>query len=119
VKIFRYDIPEKRIEMYGSSGALVLQFARPTKMGAVFIELEPGGVLGRHEAVGHQLFVVIAGSGEVSGGDGAVHRIEAGMAAFWEAGEEHETCTENGLKAIVIEGDDLEPGEKLEEVLSR
>ncbi|ENQ3080120.1 hypothetical protein ACEOWG_003399 [Bacillus cereus] len=33
--------------------------------------------------------------------------IQAGQAAFWEKGENHETSTKTGLMAIVIEGEDL------------
>jgi mannose-6-phosphate isomerase-like protein (cupin superfamily) len=72
--------------------------------------------LGKHPAVQNQLFVVIAGAGEVCGADGIFHPIEAGMVAFWEAGEEHETLTTNGLSAIAIEGENLQPGERLEEI---
>ncbi len=116
MKLFRYNIPEKRIEMYGSSGAHMMALAQPTRSTAIFIQLKPGGMLGKHEAVQNQLFVVIAGAGEVCGADGVFHPIEAGMAAFWEAGEEHETRSSDGLNAIVIEGENLQPGERLEPV---
>jgi hypothetical protein len=59
--------------------------------------------LGRHPALSTQLFCVVQGDGEVSGADGIPVSIEAGQAALWEAGEEHETTTTEGLTAIVIE----------------
>ncbi|MGE3075431.1 MAG: hypothetical protein AB7N24_16870 [Dehalococcoidia bacterium] len=69
------------------------------------IELAPHGVLGRHEAVGDQLFLVVAGDGTVSGDNQADTRIHAGMAACWSAGEMHETrAGEHGLVALVLEG---------------
>lgn len=37
-------------------------------------------------------------------------KIGAGQAAFWAKGELHETNTEKGLMAIVIESDGLENG---------
>lgn len=37
-------------------------------------------------------------------------KIGAGQAAFWAKGELHETSTEKGLMAIVIESDGLENG---------
>lgn len=33
--------------------------------------------------------------------------IQAGQAAFGEKGEKHETTTDTGLKAVVIEGENL------------
>ena len=45
----------------------------------------------------------------MSGSSGVDEPIEAGEAAFWQAGEEHETKTEAGLTALIIEGDGLEP----------
>jgi hypothetical protein len=41
----------------------------------------------------------------VSGADGEVHALGAGEAVWWETGEEHETWTDDGLTAIVIEGE--------------
>ena len=35
-------------------------------------------------------------------------KVEAGQAVFWEKGEFHETSTEKGLMAIVMEAEDLE-----------
>jgi mannose-6-phosphate isomerase-like protein (cupin superfamily) len=69
--------------------------------------LGPGGVIGRHDAVGAQLFCVVAGSGTVAGDDRAVRPIAAGQAALWEAGESHETRSETGLTAVVAEGRDI------------
>jgi hypothetical protein len=67
------------------------------------MHLGPNGVLDRHPAASAQLLCVIAGTGEVSGGEGIATPIQAGQAALWEAGEEHETSTRSGLTAIVFE----------------
>ena len=67
------------------------------------LHLGSGGVLGDHPAASNQLFCVVAGEGEVSGGDGTAVSIRSGQAAFWEAGERHETTTRTGLTAIIIE----------------
>ena len=32
----------------------------------------------------------------------------AGEAVFWQAGEEHETTSKDGLTALIIEGGDLD-----------
>lgn len=71
--------------------------------------LPPGAVIGRHEATMPQLLCVIDGSGFVSGSDGVEVSIEAFQAAFWEAGEDHETRTVTGMTTITLEGTDLQP----------
>jgi hypothetical protein len=57
--------------------------------------------------VGAQVLAVVAGSGTVSGSDGVAHPVEPGVAAVWERGEEHDTRTETGLTAVVVEGASL------------
>ena len=54
------------------------------------------------------MLAIVAGAGVVSGGDGVEHVVGVGDAAVWEAGEEHETRTDDGLTAVVIEADGLE-----------
>jgi quercetin dioxygenase-like cupin family protein len=66
--------------------------------------IPPAGAIGRHPAVSEQLFCVVAGSGWVSGGDGAPSSIVAGQAAWWEAGETHGVETEGGLTALIVQG---------------
>jgi mannose-6-phosphate isomerase-like protein (cupin superfamily) len=73
----------------------------------VVIEIGAGGVLGRHPATAPQLFVAVRGSGWVSGGDGEREPIEAGEAVAWELGEEHESGSDEGMTAIVVEGESL------------
>lgn len=65
--------------------------------------LEAGGLIGHHQATIPQLFAVVEGEGWVRGESGERIPIRKGQAAFWEAGEWHETTTDSGLTAIVIE----------------
>jgi hypothetical protein len=46
------------------------------------------------------------GTGWISGADNEPRPIGAGEAVFWEAGEEHEIWTDDGLTMIVIEAAD-------------
>jgi quercetin dioxygenase-like cupin family protein len=94
------------IERFNSQGASVRGIASELAGGQlVIIRLEPRGILGRHEAVASQLFIVTAGSGVVSGFDDVEHQIEAGQAAYWVAGEIHETVAgDDGITAVVLEG---------------
>lgn len=71
--------------------------------------LPAGGVIGRHEATMPQLLCVVAGSGVVSGSDGVEVPIGHYQAAFWDAGEIHETRTDTGMVTITLEGTDLQP----------
>ena len=48
------------------------------------------------------------GEGYVCGANKEKVKVEAGQAVFWEKGEFHETSTEKGLMAIVMEAEDLE-----------
>ena len=71
------------------------------------VRLEPGGVIGRHDAPVPQLLVVVSGAGQVSGHHGGASTISAGSAVIWEAGESHETRSADGLVAVVVEAPDL------------
>jgi quercetin dioxygenase-like cupin family protein len=75
---------------------------------AVF-RVAPGGSIARHTAAVAQILAVIEGSGEVSGADGVLEAIAAGEAVYWAEGEEHETRTDTGLTALVLEGPDVVP----------
>lgn len=97
----------RALDRFGSAGALLTPLARDAAQ-VVVVHLEAGGRLGRHRAVGAQLLVVVAGDGFVSGTDGVEHRIGPGTAAVWTAGEEHETRTDSGLTAVIVEGEQLD-----------
>jgi gentisate 1,2-dioxygenase len=75
---------------------------------AVILYLAPGEFVAEHPAASRQLFCVVAGSGWVSGPDGERVPIGAGRAAAWEAGERHAAGTDDGLTAVVLEGDGFE-----------
>jgi len=72
---------------------------------AACFHVPAGGVVYFHEATVPQLYCVVAGSGWVTGPDRNRVAICAFEAAFWEAGEWHESGSEEGLTAIVLEGD--------------
>jgi len=76
---------------------------------AAVFRLGPGGRIARHPATLPQILAVLEGEGHVSGADNAFVPIAAGEAVFWSAGEEHETLTDSGLTALVIEAEGLSP----------
>jgi hypothetical protein len=75
---------------------------------AAIFRVAPGGGLRRHPATFPQVLAVLEGSGNVSGADGVVESIAAGEAVFWHEGEEHETTSDTGLTALIIEGAGLD-----------
>jgi quercetin dioxygenase-like cupin family protein len=97
---------EREVSAPGSVSARVRRLAPQAH--AVVIEIGPGGVVGRHPAPVPQLFVVIRGSGWVSGADGGHKAIGAGEAVLWEQGEEHESGSEDGMTALVVEAETLD-----------
>jgi quercetin dioxygenase-like cupin family protein len=107
--------PERAIcvDAYGSTGVALSPLTPPLAQGvsvqAACFRLAPGGRIGRHPASLPQLLAVVEGSGWVSGANGKAHAIGAGEAVWWEAGEDHETRTDDGLTAIVIEGEGIAP----------
>ncbi|MGG5780631.1 cupin [Bacillus albus] len=72
------------------------------------MHLQENGIIGYHEAVVSQLLLIVDGEGYVCGADKEKAKVKAGQAVFWEKGEFHETSTEHGLMAIVMEAEDLE-----------
>jgi quercetin dioxygenase-like cupin family protein len=74
---------------------------------AAIFRLGPGGRVARHPATVPQVLAVLEGAGLVSGGDGDFHPIGPGEAVFWAEGEEHETVSDHGLTALIVEATGL------------
>ena len=90
----------------GSANARVRRLAGSAHV--VVIEIAAGGVVGRHPAVGAQLFAVVSGAGWVSGADRERMPIASGEAVVWEPGEEHESGSEEGMTVLVVEAESLD-----------
>ncbi len=119
MRIFRFDKEVgEAIEKFGSEGFVlsrILLIQGEARVRCAY--LAPHGFIAEHPSVGEQLLAVVAGSGWVSGADGKQRAIAPGEAAYWVDGEVHETRTEDGLTAIIIEGERLKPGEIMPEVV--
>ncbi len=118
MRIFRFDARAGRsIELYGSSN-LVMSFIQrgegQYQLGCMHVG--PGGRVGRHQAVGPQLFLVVSGEGWVRGEDSDRIVITPGQAAFWTDGEWHEAGSDTGMTALVLEADAIEPAQYMAEV---
>jgi len=90
----------------------IAPLTQPSEEGALvqaaIFRFEPGGRIRRHPVTYPQIIAVLEGSGEVSGPDGVDERIGAGEAVFLHEGEDHETKSEVGLTALIIEGESLD-----------
>lgn len=85
----------------------ILRAEQGVQIGCAY--LEEGGIIGNHQAVVPQLLLVIKGQGYVKGQKDKLVKIQTGEAAFWEKDEWHETRTDEGLTAIIIEGEGISP----------
>ncbi|HEX9069393.1 MAG TPA: cupin domain-containing protein [Ktedonobacterales bacterium] len=110
MRIFRADkLPGRSISQFASVGAEIVPVARPTaEAQVVVLRLMPGGKLGLHQTNSRQLFIVMNGSGAVRAGDEPPLPVTVGDMVLWESGEWHETTTEAGLLALLVEADALE-----------
>jgi quercetin dioxygenase-like cupin family protein len=106
MKLYRFDIEAgEAIDRFGSSGFVISKIARWMDGAAVNCAyLAPQGVIGFHQTTTEQLFLVVQGEGWVRGAEPERTALTTGQAAYWEREEWHESGTETGMIAILIEG---------------
>lgn len=85
----------------------VIQTDKASNIGCM--HLEENGIVGYHQAVVPQLLLVMNGEGYVRNDEVQNIKVRPGDAVFWEKDEWHETKTDKGLTAIVIESSELNP----------
>jgi quercetin dioxygenase-like cupin family protein len=109
--ILRFDAAAaERITRFRSQRAASLEVAEGAgEAHAYVIYFEPGGEIGPHEAGFGQIFLAVAGSGWVAGGDGARVQLAEGDAAFIRRGEVHSKGSETGMTAFMVQVRDLAP----------
>ena len=89
----------------------IVQMEQAATIGCIY--LPAGGIVGYHQAASSQLLLIVAGQGWVRAKESAYVHVQAGDAVFWQQEEWHETKTDSGLTAILIESDNLEPSPHL------
>ncbi|SFB06276.1 MULTISPECIES: cupin [unclassified Bacillus (in: firmicutes)] len=110
MKIFRFDLGVgRKIDKFDSNFIMSRISVVEGRVHIGCMHLEAEGLIGRHEAPIPQLLLIMNGAGQVSGEDGERVNVQSGDAVFWTQGESHETVSQNGLTAIVIEGENLDP----------
>jgi hypothetical protein len=118
MRIFRFDPAVGRpIDQFDSAQAVISPIQRTNgKVQIGCMHVGAGGRVGYHQANPRQLFLVVQGSGWVRSSDRPDPvAISVGQAAFWESGEWHESGSQDGMVAIVIESDALDPGQYMPE----
>jgi quercetin dioxygenase-like cupin family protein len=113
MKIYRFD-PEvgKKIEQFGSVKAIISRIVHLEDDAVVnCVYIRPHGKIGGHQAVTQQMFLLVEGKGWVRSEFGGKLTIREGQAIFWEKGEWHESGTETGMTAVIIEGINVDPAE--------
>jgi len=100
----------KKVEKYDSNLATYLKFIQTNEVANIgCMYIDPQGILGYHKAPIAQLFVVVQGEGWVTGEDKKRINIKVGEAAFWKKGEWHTSGSNNGMTAILIQSESLNP----------
>ncbi|SCZ05737.1 hypothetical protein SAMN05720606_11830 [Paenibacillus polysaccharolyticus] len=110
MEFYRFDQESgKQITKFGSDFVMsrIIQTSGNAHIGCMHIPAN--GVVGYHQAVSPQLMLIMTGAGRVRSGNDDFIEVKAGEAVFWENGEWHETISEIGLTAIVIESEALNP----------
>jgi quercetin dioxygenase-like cupin family protein len=98
-----------RIREFKSVGATAVRLGGGAGEAHVYcVRFEPGGKIGEHQAGFGQLFLVVEGSGWVTGEGEARVELSAGQAACFARGEVHSKGSDAGMTAIMIQVSDLE-----------
>lgn len=118
MRMFRFDAgvahPVTQFDSHGVAMGRGVRFEGDAQIGCFHIE--PGGVVGYHQAGGPQLFMCVSGEGWVTGTDRCRVEIHPGQAAFWTTGEFHESGSETGMMAVVVEGSNVDPTAHMPEI---
>lgn len=111
MRIFRFDAAVGRpLTEFGSNDVVITPIMRTkVRMQASVMHLQPGGVVAYHPATVPQLFMIVQGEGWVRGEEPERTPIATGQASFWTPGENHESGSETGMIAVVLEGEDVDP----------
>ncbi|WP_078596446.1 cupin [Evansella clarkii] len=110
MKLFRFDKEAGRsVTHYNSNFILSRILKTETSAQISCLHLDSDGIIGLHKAVVPQLLLVVAGEGWVRSDEAPKVKVQTGDAVYWEKGEGHETFTNTGLTAIVIESENLNP----------
>jgi quercetin dioxygenase-like cupin family protein len=99
-------LTNSEVTAFGSAGVTATPRAHLSAVEGAGVDLltfGPGALLGRHPTRLLQLFALVAGQGWACGSDGERVRLVAGDCVLWEPGEEHESGSDGGMVAVVVQ----------------
>ncbi len=105
MKIFRYDSGTGReIKEYNSSSVFISPILQIEQDAVIHLmSFDPQGIIGSHQARGPQVLLIIRGEGWVRSENSESISVTIGEAVIWDVGEWHESGSEGGMVALVIE----------------
>ncbi len=112
-RTFRFDAELGRHVTQFGSDFVISRLFHSGDLHVGCMRLAPGGLIGMHPASTPQLLAIVEGEGWIRGERGPKTPITAHDAVYWEEGELHETGTDSGMVAIVIETRALREGSAL------
>lgn len=108
MKIYKFQKETGKIITNFNSNFIMSRITQTQKSAHIgCMYLDENGIIGYHQAVVPQLLLIVNGEGWVRGKTDEYTKVHSGEAVFWEKDEWHETKTDTGLTAIVIESEEL------------
>lgn len=102
----RLEVETTPITAFGATGVAGTALTRVGRVDGAAVDVltfQPGAVLGRHPTRVWQLLSLVSGSGWASGADGVRAPLLSGDTILWEPDEEHESGTDDGMVAVVVQ----------------
>ena len=113
MKLYSFD-PKANQEndQFGSVKAMIAKAVALEPEATVNVAyIRPAERIGYYEEVAPQLFLLVEGAGWIRDVFDEIFPIEEGQAVFWEQNEWHESGSETGMTAVIIEGVSFDPAE--------
>lgn len=112
MEFYRFDKDVGKYITHFNSNFIMSRISKTEKITQIgCMHLGTNGIVGFHQAAIPQLLLVVNGEGWVRGEDDSRVSIKVGDAVYWGKGEGHETVTDTGMTAIVIESEELTPSD--------
>lgn len=113
MKLYSFD-PEANREndQFGSVKTLIAKAVALEPEASVNLAyIRPAERIGYYQEAAPQLFLLVEGAGWIRNEFDEVFPVKAGQAIFWDQNEWHESGSETGMTAVIIEGISFDPEE--------
>jgi len=113
MKLYSFD-PKANQEddQFGSVKAMIAKAVSLEPEATVnVVYVRPTERIGYYQEVAPQLFLLVEGEGWIRDEFDDIFPIQEGQAVFWEQNEWHESGSETGMTAVIIEGVSFDPAE--------